>query len=200
MKLEYVGAMPMVSSRGVGFDQSRPDKYTFLNATIELLEALDFGPTETTQHLYNTQGKEYKSDEILELLKKYCPNIDEVFSTQNEKAKELIEDLKDRVNNNKTITEEERNTWLNNIRMMSDYYLQHVTNEGAYKAALDALGQEVHDAEIKEVNFPMFRNYGMVLHDLIKVLEHRRPPIDAELTLYKKDGDFFGKLTVSHNK
>lgn len=38
MELKYVGAMPRLSAQGVDFDQSRLDKYTFLNATVELLK------------------------------------------------------------------------------------------------------------------------------------------------------------------
>ncbi len=76
--------------------------------------------------------------------------------------------------------------------------MQYVTNESAYNCALDALSQEIHDAEIKEVAFPMFRNYGVVLHDLINVLEHRKSPIDAELSIDKKDDAIIGKLSIRH--
>jgi hypothetical protein len=41
MKLKYVGAMPTVSSKGVGFDEFKPDKYTFLNASVELWYGLE---------------------------------------------------------------------------------------------------------------------------------------------------------------
>ncbi len=40
MELKYVGAKPAVSARGVSFDQTKPDRYTFLNAAVELLEVL----------------------------------------------------------------------------------------------------------------------------------------------------------------
>lgn len=198
MKLKYVGAMPQVSSKGVSFDQTQPDKYTFLNAAVELLEALSFGPTETTQHLYNTGGKEYSGIELIELLKKYCKNLDDIFASREEKANVLVQNLVNRVNENKIITEDERKAWLNNIDMMRDYYLQYVTNDSAYECALNVLGQEIHDAKIKKISFPMFRNYGLVLNDLIKILSHRKSPIDAELSVEKHDKDFVGKLTIQH--
>jgi len=198
MELKYVGAMPQVSSKGVGFDQTQPDKYTFLNAAVDLLEALSFGPTETTQHLYNTGGKEYSSKELTELLKKYCKNLDDIFASREEKANALVQNLISRVNENKIINADERRAWLNNIDMMRDYYLQYVTNDSAYQCVLDTLSQEIYDAKIQEVSFPMFRNYGLVLNDLIKVLSHRKSPIDAELSVEKKDKDFVGKLTIQH--
>ncbi|MDF1880087.1 hypothetical protein JHD50_02020 [Sulfurimonas sp. MAG313] len=53
MKLKYVGAMPLISDKGVGFDHTQPDKYTL--------------------HLHNIRGKEYKGEELTSVLKKYCP-------------------------------------------------------------------------------------------------------------------------------
>lgn len=198
MELKYVGAMPNVSAKGVGFDQTKPDKYTFLNAAVELLEALSFGPTETTQHLYNTQGKEYGASELMQMLEKYCDNIAEVFSTREEKSNALVEGLVSRVKKNSTISDDERRAWLNNIDLMRDYYLQYVTNESAYNCALNALAQAIHDARIKEITIPMFRNYGLVLHDLRHVLENRKSPIDSELNIENKDDEFIGKMTLRH--
>lgn len=198
MELKYVGAMPKVSAKGVGFDQTKPDKYTFLNAAVELLEALSFGPTETTKHFYNTEGKEYNASELVQMLKKYCNNIDEVFATREEKSNALVEDLIARVNENTNLSDDERRAWLNNIDLMRDYYLQYVTNESAYNCALDALAQAIHDARIKEIVIPMFRNYGLVLHDLRHVLENRKSPIDSELNVENNDDGFIGKMKLTH--
>lgn len=198
MELKYVGAMPVVSEKGVGFDQTKPDKYTFLNAALELLEALNFGATETTKHLHNVSGKEYSSSELMDLLKKFCPDIKEVFSSREAKTDTLKADLIKRVNEHKNINEDERKAWLNNIELMSEYYYQFVTNESAYQCTLEALGQAIHDARIKEVTFPMFRNYGLVLHDLDYVMRHRKSPIDSILTIETGTEGLFGKLTITH--
>ncbi len=200
MELKYVGAMPQVSAKGVGFDQTRPDKFTLLNAAVELLEAFNFGATETTQHLYNTSGKEFSGKELVEMLEKYCNSLDDVFATREAKAQVLIDDLVGRVHANTLINDDERTAWLNNITLMSDYYLQYVTNESAYSCALDILSQEIHDAKIKEVSVPMFRNFGAVLHDLLYVLEHRKSPIDGTLSIDEVDGKLLGKLSLGHRE
>jgi len=198
MTLKYVGAMPVVSEKGVGFDQSKQDKYTLLNAAVELLEALSFGATETTKHLHNVSGKEYSGDELIALLKKYNSNLDEVFSTQEADTDKLKEELVTRVNEHKNLSEDGRKAWLNNIELMSDYYYQFVTNEAAYKCALDALGEAIHVARIKEVTFPMFRNYGLVLHDLDYVMQQRKSPIDSVLTVETGKDGLMGKLAITH--
>ncbi len=53
MELKYVGAKPKVSGKGVSFDQTKPDKYTFLTAAVELLEAFDAGaPKDRRKQLF----------------------------------------------------------------------------------------------------------------------------------------------------
>lgn len=198
MILTYVGALPRISSKGVGFDYSQPDRYTFLNAAVELMDALDFGPTPTTQHLHNTAGKEYSGRELMELLTHYCRDFKHILESREEKADGMLKELTQRVHDNKIIDEFERRAWLKNIELMHDYHLQYFTNESAYRCALATLAQEVHDARIKEVGFPMIRNYGIVLHDLIPILEHRRPPIDAELSIDKQESGFYVRLAIRH--
>ena len=198
MEFKYVGAMPIVSEKGVGFDETKPDKYTFLNATIELLEALSYGATETTKHLHNVSGREYSGSELMELLRKYSSDLDNYIKTSESKAEALVNDLIQRVHENTMINVDERKAWLNNIELMKEYYYQYVVNESAYKCALEALGQEIHDARVKEVTFPMFRNYGLVLHDLDYILQHRKPPIDSNLAVETGKEGLLGKLTLSH--
>ena len=198
MKLKYVGDLPNVTSKGVGFDQSKPDKYTFLTPAVELLEALSYGPTETTRHLYNLNGQSYSDEDLLNLLTKHCSDLETVLKLRDAKSDALKEDLLKRIDENSVISDEERTAWRNNIGYMEAYYRQYVTNESAYTCALEALAKAVKAAQIKEISFPMFKNYGSVLHDLITVLAKQKPPIDAELSIDAKDNTFEGKLTITH--
>jgi len=201
MELKYVGAKPSVSARGVTFDQTKPDRYTFLNAAVELLEALSFEPTEDKKiYLYNVSGKERSGSELVELLKKHCANPEEAFANVQEKTNALIEKYTSRVKENDTITTDERRAWLGNIEIMSDYYLQYVTNERAYQCALNALADKIHKSHIEEVTFPLGRNHGLVLSHLVDVLRDHRPPYDASLSFETKDGETVGKLDMNRPK
>ena len=81
MKLKYVGSKPKVSGKGVTFDQTKPDRYTFLNAAVELLEALSFEAKKDKKiYLYDVQKKEYNSRKLTELLKKHCDDLDAIFN------------------------------------------------------------------------------------------------------------------------
>lgn len=200
MELKYVGAKPKVSGKGVTFDQTKPDRYTFLTAAVELLEALSFEVTEDKKiYLYNVVRKEYSSSELLELLKKHCTDLDDVFASREEKTNELIEKYISRVKENDTVSADERRAWLGNIEIMRDYYLQYITNESAYQCALDALADKIHQAHIEEVTFPLGRNHGLVLSHLVDALRDHRPPYDATLSIETKDGETFGKLDMNRS-
>jgi len=200
MELKYVGAKPKVSGRGVTFDQTKPDRYTFLTAAVELLEALSFEVTEDKKiYLYNVSGKEYSGRELVELLKKHCANPEEAFANLQEKTNALIEKYVSRVKENDTISADERRAWLGNIEIMRDYYLQYITNESAYQCALNALADKIHKSHIEEVTFPLGRNHGLVLSHLVDVLRDHKPPYDVTLSIEAKDGETFGKLDMNRS-
>jgi len=200
MELKYVGAKPKVSGRGVTFDQSKPDRYTFLTAAVELLEALSFDVTEDKKiYLYNVIRKEYSGAELVELLKKHCTDLDSVFASREEKTNALIEKYISRVKENDTVSADERRAWLGNIEIMRDYYQQYITNESAYQCALNALAEKIHQLHIEEVTFPLGRNHGLVLSHLVQVLRDHRPPYDVTLSIEAKDGETFGKLDMNRS-
>jgi len=197
MQLKYVGAKPSVSAKGVSFDQSKPDRYTFLNAAIELLEALE--NTETVERKVDLRGMEpkiYKPDGLLELLKKYCENVEDIFENREETTNELINKYRLRVQNNVNITEDERRAWLGNIDIMRDYYLQYVTNERAYECILRTLADKIHTSHINEIIFSLGNNYGLVFSHLIPVLTDHKPPYDAEIMMEKENGVTVGILDM----
>ena len=198
MELKYVGDMPKVSKSGVSFDHSKPDKYTYLTAVVELLEALSYGATKTTNHLYQSKHKELSAKELLELLKKFVPNLQEVFDTREDKAKIFIQDLKDRVQENDTLENYDKLAWINNIEMMTDYYLHYVTNKSAYEAAIKALSMEIHTAKVKSVAVPLFRNYGIVLNDLQNLLT-TIAIIDSQMKVETTDKGLLGTMTFTHS-
>jgi hypothetical protein len=198
IKLKYVGAKPKVSGKGVTFDQTKPDRYTFLNAAVELLEALSFELKKDKKvYLHDVQKKEYNSRKLTELLKKHCGDLDAIFDSREETTKEMIKKYTDKVKKNDKIGKDERRAWLGNIKVMHDYYLQYVTNESAYECALNALAKKIHKSHIETVTFPLGRNHGLVLSHLVDVLRDHKPPYDVTLSVEDKDGVAVGKLDMN---
>ena len=200
IKLKYVGAKPKVSGKGVTFDQTKPDRYTFLNAAVELLEALSFEAKKDKKiYLYDVQKKEYNNRKLTELLKKYCGDLDAVFNSREEKTKEMIKKYTDKVKKNDKIGKDERRAWLGNIKVMNDYYFQYVTNESAYECALNALAKKIHKSHIETITFPIGRNHGLVLSHLVDVLRDHKPPYDATLRVKDNDGVAVGELDMNRS-
>jgi len=198
IKLKYVGAKPKVSGKGVTFDQTKPDRYTFLNAAVELLEALSFEAKKDKEvYLYDVHKKEYNSRKLTELLKKHCGDLDAVFDSREETTKAMIKKYTDKVKKNTKVGKDERSAWLGNIKVMNDYYLQYVTNESAYECALTALAKKIHKSHIETITFPLGRNHGLVLSHLVDVLRDHKPPYDATLSVEDKDGIAVGKLDMN---
>jgi hypothetical protein len=198
MQLKYVGAKVYVSGKGVSFDQTKPDRYTFLNAAVELLEALSFETSEDKKvYLYDVKDKERSGSELVEQLKKHCTDPEEAFANMQEKTNTMIDTYTQKVKENDTLSADERRAWLGNIECMRDYYLQYVTNESAYKCALNALADKIHRSHIEVISLPMVRNYGLVLSHLVDVLRDHRPPYDATLSIEVKDGKLFGTLDMN---
>ena len=198
IKLKYVGAKPKVSGRGVTFDQTKPDRYTFLNAAVELLEALSFEAKKDKEiYLYDVQNKEYNSRKLTELLKKHCGDLDAVFASREEITKAMIKKYTDKVKKNDKIGKDERRAWLGNIKVMHDYYLQYVTNESAYECALNALAKKIHKSHIETITFPLGRNHGLVLSHLVDVLRDHKPPYDATLRVKDDNGVAVGELDMN---
>jgi len=201
MELKYVGAKPTVSQHGVNFDQTKPDKYTFLSAAVELLEALSFETTaDKSLYLYHPDNGELTSAQLLDRLKKHCKNIDEIFETREEKTDALIEKYMQKVKHNENLSADEKTAWLGNIKIMRDYYKQYVTNESAYECALHALADKIHDSHIEEITFPLGKNYGLVFSHLLDVLRDHKPPYDAKISMIEKDGVTMGKIDMNRPK
>jgi len=201
MELKYVGARPIVSQHGVSFNVTQPDSYTFIQASIELLEALSFEDDETKKvHLSNFSGKEYNGRQLADLLKEYCSNAEEMFDAQEEETTKIIKEYTQKVEENPRLTVDERKAWLGNIAIMRDYYLQYTTNENAYKCALHALADKIHAHHIEEVAVTLGRNYALVISHLVPVLIGHKPPYDATVAFIEKDGVPTAILDMNRSK
>ncbi|WP_201353679.1 hypothetical protein [Hydrogenimonas urashimensis] len=177
--IKFVGPKPIVTDKGVRFDTGKPDKYIYLGVALQLAQAFDV-PEGTQDIVYRAKTSELSETQIMDLMQKYCKNLDDYVQSREEKAKAMVDDLRTHIKEATTLTEEARQAWLKNIDAMFDYYLQYVTNEAAYECVLNRIADEIHKAKIKEIRVPLLNHFGMVLHELSEILENRKPPIDSD--------------------
>jgi hypothetical protein len=194
MKLQYVGAKPIVNHRGVSFDDTQPDRYSFLSPAIELLETLDFDTEQESQHLHEPRKRDYTGSELEEKVREYCGDaIDGMLQEAEAKTRELIAELEKKVEASH-LSPDEKRAWLGNIAAMREYYLQYIANETVYRCLLRKLADRFVHSHIREITFPLKNNYGLVLQDLSYILKDHRPPFDAEIRVEKGDRGLYGRF------
>ena len=189
MKISYVGAKPMVSQHGVDFDQSKPDRYTFIEPALLILKQIE-DKNESVITL-NTDIH-FKNAQIEELVHKYCKDIDKLAQERENHTKKLISDLEESVKNNSNLIEDEKRAWLGNIKIMTNYYLQYITNELVYKCLLEQLADILTHSHIDRIEFSAVNNIGLTFSHLIMLLRDHKPPLDATLNFENRDGDIVG--------
>ncbi|WP_353663111.1 hypothetical protein [Hydrogenimonas sp. SS33] len=195
--IKFVGPAPIVSDRGVRFDPSKPDKYIYLSAALQLAEAFDVRG-EAHDIVYHPKSSEFSETVINDMLQKYCPDLDKRVEERKEKARALAQDLKNRIESHPHISEEARRAWLGNIENMIGYYMQYVTNEEAYECLLERIADEVVKAKIKEIKLPLLNHFGMVLHHLAERLEQRKPPVDSEFHVEHTQAGLLAIVKLRH--
>ncbi|NPA65811.1 MAG: hypothetical protein GXO11_02910 [Epsilonproteobacteria bacterium] len=206
MKLQYVGPKPIVDQHGVTFDKSEPDRYIFLYAVLELLEFIEGCvkldscsiSTDGIVDISHLKGLSFGEKELVELVKKHCnDNINDILKKKESKTQQLIEELKQKVNNS-SLNENDKTAWLGNINIMKDYYLQFVENEIVYECLLHVLADDIYKKKIKEIRFALGNNYGFVFSYLQGVLGEHKPPLDADMQIKVIDGKTIGHLFIRH--
>jgi len=198
MELKYVGARPIVTKNGVSFDETRPDKYTFLAPLIDILDALELEEKGqeiidiTSMHIH----KFYKK-ELMDSIKRYCLNLEDLFDKKEEKANKRIDIFIEDSKKYRDLDPDEETALFGNIRIMRDYYIHYILNETVYTHLLHILADKIHGLHFKTLIFPIGINHGLVLSHLIEILEEHKPSYDATIQIEKEDNRIIGKMNIN---
>jgi len=199
MELKYVGPKPIISHTGIDFDNNKEDKFVYLNIVVQLLKSLNHNYITDKVYTYQSDTSRLSNDELYQELKRYCPKISSLVELENHKTQDEIEhDLK-RAQENKILTNEDKVTLENNIKIMSDYMIQRSINKSVYYCAVDELAKLVKNENIGFIVVPMFQKFAHVLHSVQGSLKKGRYPIESNLEIYQEDGKLLTKLIIKGN-
>ncbi len=196
MILKYVGPKPIISHTGIEFDTNKEDKFVYINIAVQLLEALDHDYFENKTYTYDINNQRLSTDDKIKILKKYCPNLDEIMNKENHNVEHEIEHYLQRADESKILNSEEKEVLKNNIELMHDYLVQRSVNKSVYYAAIEALADLVKKDHIEYIVTPMYQKFWHVLHSIQGVLAKQKAPIDTNMEIFKKDGQLLVKLKV----
>jgi len=200
MQLKYVGPKPIISHRGIEFDNNKEDKFIYLNIVVQLVKALSHDYFEDKKYSYNADNIRFSSDELWREISHICPEINSLIDKQNHNIEEEIEHNIQRANENEILTEEDKNVLKTNINLMHDYLIQRSINKSVYYCAVDALADLLTKDHIDYIVTPMFQSFSHVLHSVQGVLQKRKFPIDTKLDIYQENGQLLVKLQVINIK
>ena len=195
MILKYVGPKPIISYTGIELDKNKEDKFVYLGIVTQLIKALDHTYIEDKSYVYE-ERHELSQSEVMNILKKYCPDFDELLDKTNHNVEEEIEHNIQRAHESRILKPIEKEVLLNNINMMHDYMIQRSVNKRVYYCAMCALADIVKKDHISYIKTPFTEKFMHVLHSLQGTLVEEKYPIDTKLEILKKDNNLFIMLKV----
>jgi len=195
MTLKYVGPKPTITHHGVSFDTNKEDKYVYLNIVVQLIKALDHKYIANKSYFYEEPNR-LSDDEIIQTLKKYCPNMDALLDKTNHSVEDEIEENKTRAHESSSLSEEDKEVLIKNINIMKEYMLQRAVNKAVYYCAMDILADIVKKDHIEYITTPMYHKYVHVLHSLQGSLRTEKYPIDTKMDFYNNEGTLSVTLKV----
>ncbi len=196
MQIKYVGPKPLISKTGISFDPEYDDRYTYLNITVQLLQALDHDYFEDKTYQYAVDNRRLRDNDILEGLQKYCGALEPIVNAAVAHEKSIIEDELKRAEENIIISDIEKEALIKNIKMMTAYRLQYATNDALYRCAIQELANHVKKDHIDYVVVPMFQRFAAVLHAVQDELQSQKFPIDTKMDIYEHHGSLMARMQV----
>ena len=194
--LEYIGPKPLISEKGIDFDKNHDDKFNYLPVLLELIHALDHEYIEGKQYTFDAHPENMSSHEIYIALKKQCPDLDKMIEDIEKKTAQDIEEHIERINHNDHLELDEKTAYANNLKIMKEYLTNFSINEALFNCALKRLAEVVTKDHLDYIVVPMFQKFAYVLHQLQKILEDQKHPIDTQLDILEENGQMIAKLKV----
>ncbi len=101
-----------------------------------------------------------------------------------------------RARENEVLTDIDKETLENNIKIMTNYITQRAVNKKVYYCAVDELAELVKEDNLEYIVVPMFQKFAHVLHSVQGSLKRQKFPIDTKIDIYEEDGKLLAKLKV----
>ncbi|MEA3353406.1 MAG: hypothetical protein U9Q33_06305 [Campylobacterota bacterium] len=197
MKIKYSGPKPNINHHGVTFKDGKEDKYVYLMIALQILKAIDKDYEQNKEYNYDLGTKRLSDDEMFEIMQKYESNLEEIANKEKEAYEQhLLEEIND-VNDNSTISQLEKEIWINNLNIMKEYRIQRAVNKIYYMHAISYIVDVIKREHLKEINTPFYEKYWHVLQTIQGGFSNVRTPISTNLNIVPdKHGVLTAKLNI----
>lgn len=199
MTLKYAGPKPIISHKGIAFDNNKEDKYIYLNVAVQILKSLNHEYLKDKIYAYDIKTQRLSESDILHELGKYCTDINSIINTQNHNIEDEVDHMVQRAHENMVLSEDDKIILENNINIMHNYLVQRSINKRVYYCVIDQLAEIIKKEKIDYIIVPMFQTFFHTLHSLQGSLIKLKQPILSNLDIYKESDDLLIKLSIQHS-
>ncbi|WP_456322061.1 hypothetical protein [Hydrogenimonas sp.] len=179
-RFKYAGEKPIISQHGIDFDHAKEDRFIYLEPLVQLIEAFDKQPLEGAKLHFGIKKHAMSEEELYEKLHQYIPDLEEMIKKEVEETERSIQHEIGHIQKIPSLSEDEKEIWIRNIRQMHDYMIQRAINKAAYHAAIEVLAKELLKDHIEYLIIPMEGNYQHLAKSLSNVLDHLRSPVASD--------------------
>lgn len=193
--LKYTGPKANVSQYGVTFEGSKEDRFIYLDSLLQMLVALEKLGSDKTLN-FVLQNNHFKPEEILEQVRKRHIDIDQIIqaaidSEEAEYTREL-----DRVEKNRYISTEERETWVNNLKIMHDYTVQRSINKAVYHVLMNLLADALIENRIEYIMIPLENHFVHITKTLHSLISGGKDPVESNTVIVNTAEGAMAKFEV----
>lgn len=200
MSLKYAGPKPLISAHGVTFDLNKDDKFIYLSIVAELIQALNHEYVGGERYTHITAKKPMDCDEILELIRRNDPLLDQEIQDRQKIVEQEIQEELERAHSNRVLCEEERDVLVKNIELLRSYRINRSINKTVYYSAISSLAHIIQKGHIDTIFAPMFPKFTHVFHSIQGALVKLHPPIDSTIDIYEENGHLHVRLDILFRK
>ncbi len=197
-QVKYAGPRPIISQHGITYKDGKEDKYIYLQIAIEILKDIDCDYENIKFHTHVVKNKELSQEQIDEILSKYENELEEHIKTEVQNYKEKIKCEIESVQKMKNINDIEKNIWIENINIMTDYRIQRAINKIYYMHCINDIKYIILKKRIKEIDTPFNEKFWHVLETIQGALESGKKSVSTKLEEVTLDnGNMIMKLHIN---
>jgi hypothetical protein len=155
IKLAFTGDKPFISHKGVDFIKGRPDKYMYIPSAVKLYQLMKDPANWHGNKLSFDFPKTMMHDaQMLEIITKNDAALIEGVRVRLLKYDKETEELIEQITVSPQFDEKERETYINNIKIMQPYRRQRSCNKMLYHVLVNSIVGEIIKKEIQVIETP----------------------------------------------
>lgn len=187
MTIKYAGPRPEISQHGIQFKDGKEDKFVYLMISVQIIKALDHEYTGNQAYNYDVNTKRLSADEMKEIVKKYEPEIDNSIENEMVEYEKHLDEEIEHIQTRDNLKEIEKETWVNNLKLMKPYRIQRAINKIYYMHSIDIIKKIILKEKIKQIDTPFYEKFWHVLQTLQGHMEEGKIGMICELEVYTND-------------